>query len=245
MEPVGKLKLFWRFTGWLALIFVLPAVILTLISVFEARKANRLEDAGGQTQATILEKDVRVTTDSDGDRRTSYYLTFRFDHERQEVTDTDSVSRSFFNSLEVGDTTLIRYWLEDPMVNEIRPGSSGTAALITKILAVVFWVIAGIWGERSWLKASRAVKVREKGERRSAEVIEHVRTNVTVNKRRMYRLKWRDEAGAEGQSMWVSGHDLDSYPEGAELAVFADPRGKWPAMWERDVGRAKGAVERG
>ena len=55
------------------------------------------------------------------------------------------------------------------------------------------------------------------GERRAAEVTEHYRTSVRVNNRPMYRLKWRDGAGREGQSMWHRSSTLDDYPVGSEV----------------------------
>lgn len=238
--PIGRMRLFWKFTGWVALIFLLPAIIVTLISMSENRKANRLNDAGAEAAATIVAKDVRVTTDSDGDRSTSYYLTYEWQHERQTYRDEDSVGRAFYNTLEIGHWTPVRYWLENPMVNEIQSGNAGTSALITKIIAVVLFVLAGVWAERCWLKAGRAVKVRDLGERRQAKVVEHYRTAVRVNNRPMYRLKWRDQAGDTGQSMWLRGAKLDRYPVGSEITVFADPRGRWPAVWEGDVGPARG-----
>ena len=238
--PISRLRLFWKFTGWIAFIAFLPALIVTFISMAESRKSDRLETAGAEAAATIINKDVRVTTDSDGDRQTSYYLIYEWQHERRTYTDEDSVGRAFYNSLQIGDWTTLRYWLEDPMVNEIKPGSSGTNALITKIIAVVLWVLGGYWAERCWRKASRAVKVRDRGERRAAEVTEHYRTSVRVNNRPMYRLKWRDGAGREGQSMWHRSSTLDDYPVGSEVTIYADPRGKWPSMWEADVGPSKG-----
>lgn len=240
MTPKSRLHLFLRFTGWIVIFPLLIGVVTLLIAMFEGRKADRLAEGGLVARATITDKDISVTYDSDGDRQTTYYLYFRFDHEGRTIEDRDSVSRGFFDQATVGQTLPLRYWWQDPGVNEIEPGSTATTILVTKIMSVVALVAAGFWGERCWRKAARAIRVRERGVRRLAKVTGHIKTGVRVNKVPRWRLAWRDEAGSEGQSFWLPEPRLGQFPIGTELTVYADPSGRLPAVWEHDVGPARG-----
>ena len=245
-EPVSFLRLYNKGFGWLTFLGLPFAIVFTLVAMFEGRKYERLEDDGAQVIATITDKDYEVRTDSDGDRTTTYYLTVDFSAGGRAYSTRDSVGRSFWNTLDPGDTTEIRYWRPDPEVNEIEPGSTRKSIWITKILAVVFLTLIGFWAERCWRKASRAIRVRDRGARRRAEVTDHYKTSVSVNKRPRYRLEWRDEEGYGGRSYLYAKDALEAYPVGAEVTVFADPQAKLASVWEGDVGprRVKGVVER-
>ena len=237
--PASFIRLYNRGFGWLTY-FLLPfAIVFTLIAMFEGRKFERLRDEGVTVTATITDKDIEITTDSDGDKSTTYYLSYDFLAGTRPVSDRDSVGRGFYNSLSIGDRTELRYWGPDPDVNEIEPGSTRTTIWITKVLAVILLTGVGAWTERCWRKASRAIRVRDRGERTTATVTGHYKTGVSVNKRPRFRLEWRDERGRGGRSFLHPKNVLDLYPVGSEVTVYADPQGRLASVWEADVGPRK------
>lgn len=237
--PLGRFRLFRRGFGLFALIPLLIGVVFAGITMFEGRKAERLENDGAVAVATITDKDIRVRTDSDGDRSTSYILYYAFTHQGIDVSASSSVSRGFFDGLEIGGTTEVRYWRPDPSVNEIEPGSTSTIIWITKLVSAVILAVAGSWIVIAWGAAGKAIRVRDRGERRQAVVTAHETTGVRVNNRPRYRLAWRDERGEPGRSFLLSGDAIETWPVGSDLAIYADPTGRLKPVWEGDVGPAR------
>lgn len=245
-QPRSRMHLFLRGLGWLAIVPLLIALVTGAIALFEGRKAERLRDSGTMAEAVITGKEVKVSYNSEGNRTTTFYLSFRFAHLTGTMTDTRSVGRRFFNRQSVGDETPVRYWTVDPSVNEIEPGSTRRTLWITKIISAVTLSGGGLWSYLAWAKAGRLIWLRDHGERRKATVTEHFRTKVRVNNRPRYRLVWRDSEGLEGRSFMMPHGGLEGFPTGTELAVFVDPGGRLPPVWEGDVGPARraGAVRR-
>lgn len=246
-EPRSLVRLFHKLTGWIVYIPLTIAIVTGLIAMFEGRKADRLASDGAVASASITDKRIEISTDSDGDKTTTYYLDFTFAHERNTVRDSESVSRSFYNSLDIGDTAPVRYWQPDPQVNELEPGSTTQTIWVTKIISAIALAGAVLWGERCWRKARRAIRVRDRGVRRRAEITAHLSTGVRVNKQPQYRLGWRDSEGREGRSFMMGRAKLADFPVGMALDVYADPAGRLPSVWEGDVGQARaarGAVRR-
>ncbi|MEO0911800.1 MAG: hypothetical protein AAFY59_02250 [Pseudomonadota bacterium] len=239
-KPLSTWKLFLRNWGWMAAFPMLFAVIFGLVAMFEGRKAERLAAEGVDGVALITNKDVEVSYDSDGDRRTTYRVYFTIDPNGREHADDDTVGRRFYNSVKVGEEVPVRYWAPDPDVNEIEPGSTGTTIWITKIVSAVTLTIALAWGYFAWEKGAKAVRMRERGVRRRARVTGLKITNVSVNKRKLVRLMWLDEEGVEGASFMARREKFERWPEGSEVWVYADRAGRRPSVWEGDVGPARG-----
>ncbi|QHQ35614.1 hypothetical protein [Algicella marina] len=235
-RPIGTFRLFMRNWGWFAAFPLLFALVFGGVAMSEGRKAERLKADGVDGFAVITDKDIEISYDSDGDKQTTYRLYFNVELPGRTLADDDSVGRKFYNAQRIGDRLPIRYWRPDPDVNEIEPGSTTTAIWITKIIAVVALTAALAWGYIAYEKAAKATRMRKGGERRRARVTEHMRTGITVNNRRMYRMCWRDEAGMSGRSMLHRLSYLEDFPEGTEIWVYADPAGRKRSWWEGDVG---------
>lgn len=247
-DPKSTFRLFMKLNGWIALIPLLIALVTGSIALSEGQKAQRLADDGGVVQARITEKRTSIYTDSDGDQRTRYHLGFDFTANGKVYEMDETVGRGLYNRLQEGDKTALRYWRPDPTVNEIEPGTTTTTIWVTKIASALSLAAGLFWIIRSWTRASRAGRVRDRGARRRATVTHHIKTNVRINKVPQYRLAWRDADGATGTSWFVSGRRLGDWPEGSELTIYADPAGKLPSVWEQDVGARRsdspGAVRR-
>lgn len=234
-------RLFWSFPGWFGLIFLVAGLGVEVGAMFAGLNAMRLAGDGVEVTGEVLGKDWRESRDSDGDRTVSYYVQFRFPmRDGVAVEDEVSVGRGTYNDTTVGDRVPVRYWPEDPMLNEIEPGSTRFLAMMLGLFGVPFTLVGGFFVWRQARFARRAVRLRERGEVLEAEVLEHVATAYRVNNRRQYALKWRDERGNSGQSRPVGAGHLMEYPPGSKITVYADPDRPGPGFWEGDAGVRSG-----
>ncbi len=230
----SALRLFWSFPGWFGLIFLVAGLGVEVGAMFAGRNAMRLAGDGVEVTGEVLGKDWRESRDSDGDRTVSYYVQFRFPtRDGVAVEDEVSVGRGTYNDTEIGDRVPVRYWLDDPMLNEIEPGATRFLAMMLGLFGVPFSLVGGFFVWRQARFARRAVRLRDRGEQRTATVLAHVPTAYKVNNRRQYALQWQDEAGISGQSRPTGAARLLDYPPGATITVYADGNG---AVWEGDAG---------
>ena len=113
-------------------------------------------------------------------------------------------------------------------------GGMGLVALIFGLMGGLFVLMGG--GGLGWLArgALGRVTLRETGTARGAVVLAREETNVRVNGRLRWRIRWKDDAGALGSSR---GQALDGLPAvGERITVYADPDHKRPSVWEGDAG---------
>ncbi|NNU81352.1 hypothetical protein HMH01_12980 [Halovulum dunhuangense] len=238
--PVSLWRMLRKFGVLLTLIAIVPAIIFGAIAMFEGRKIERLEREGADTTAVVTGKRIEETRDSDGDRRYSYHVDFDFGHETRSYSGSEAVSIGFYNAVNAGDTLPLRVWSVDPTVNELEPGSTAQAVLIGKILSVIGLVGGGLWFERVWRRARAAIRVRETGERRTAEVFAHEDARMKKNRVRYHRLVWRDEKHDTGKSLPMAEARIVQFPPGTQVHVYADPAGRLAPVWEGDVGPRAG-----
>lgn len=237
LAPKSKLALMGR---WYILLMVIPllfGVITGGIALVSGQKAQRLAEDGVTVQGEVTDREVRLETDSDGDQYRVYFLDVAFEASGWPVATEAKVSRRFYDTHEVGDSLPVLYWRQDPQVNEIEPGKTGRDRWVTTILAAISLAAAGYVGLTGWRKAVRWSSVRDHGERRSAVIDGHKRTAFRINNRQQYRVIWVDSAGVRGQSFLRSTWQIETLPEGKEIWIYADPRGRLASVWEADVGK--------
>ncbi len=232
--PRGWFNLFIRLGGWASLIFGVALVVLTLISATQLYLADRLDRDGRFAQAAVVDKRIAVSTDSDGDTDTDYFVTFRFKTSAGGHQVEDEVSGAFYDRVGIDDEHVIRYLASDPDIIESDIGSYRRGGNVLRLLGLVM----GIGGLATlWLfgrQTNRAILARRDGERRLAEVVAIAETNVRVNKRRQGRLVWREPDGRVGESLMRDYGELGRlYKGGDEIVVFRLGDEAW---WEGDVG---------
>ncbi len=113
-------------------------------------------------------------------------------------------------------------------------GGMGVLALVFGGLGGVFFVIGA--GGLVWLvrRALAATRLRDNGTARGAVVVAQEETNVRVNNRQQWRIRWKDDTGVLGASR---GQAREKLPQvGDRITVYADPDGKLPPVWEGDSG---------
>jgi uncharacterized protein (DUF58 family) len=232
--PVPLWRLFWRMGGWVALIFGGPFLVLTLISSLSLSLAQRFDAEGRETGARVVDRYETVSTDSDGDRTTTYSLVLTFKTNRgAEVTVTHSVGSNLYHSTEVGDFTGIWYLESAPDKTELNRGENRSLGIVTQTLALLFGLL---WLAALWVpgrKAGAAVRARRYGARETAEVTGVTQTNWKVNNQFRYRLTWREKSGRTGESLGYPHALLRGYEPGSRITVYQGIKRAW---WSGDVG---------
>lgn len=237
LAPRGRLQIMWRPFGLFMIAPLVIGLMVTSFAMFEARTANRLDRDGVVAVATITGRDTEVRRDSDGDRRTTYYVAFTYPVAGNVRSGRDNVSRGYYSQARVGETREMRYWRKDPSVFELEVGSTAKSHRVLQIFAVLLLAGGGSLVVVEWRTASRAIRVRDHGTARAAEVTQHIETKITLNNRKVYRLGWTDSAGVPGRSFAMRGAEIDAFPLGSPITVHVDPTGRLPSVWARDVGR--------
>lgn len=223
-QKISLGRLFVKHWLWVPLILMLAGAVFSVIGWVIIGQANRMEREGVEAVAVVTDRDIRTETRRDGDRVTRYYVTYRFNPTPdQTVTSRQSVSRTTYNALEVGQSVTVRYLPSDPGANQLASEGSGRGGgMIFGLLGLLMLLTGGgiAWvllrGKLSAIRAARWGEVRE------AQVLDHQITNTMVNGRAQYRYRWIDAARHEGQSTMM---DYSRLPApGTVVRVYIDPR---------------------
>lgn len=241
-RPLPFWRLFLRGWGWIA-VFAVPAfVIVAAITAQSGYVAARLAIEGVATEARIQAK---IYEDRDGDSRTDeeerIKLRFSFDADGVPITDTTQISEDFANSVRRLEHVPLRYAAGNPMVNEIEPGAHASEFRKGLIWLAGLLLIAGPVLRRQWRRSKAMIRVRDRGETRSAVITSHQPTGLIVNDRSSYRLHWRDERGVSGRTTLVNHRALRHFPVGSEITIYVDPTGTDPPVWQAEVGLPAGS----
>ena len=223
-QKISLGRLFVRHWLWVPLIPLAAGLIFSVIGWVIIGQANRMDREGVETVAVVTARNIRTETQRDGDRVTRYYVSYRFSPTSDQTVEArQSVSRTTYNAVEVGQSVTVRYLPSDPGVNQLASEGSGRGGgMIFGILGLLLLLVGGgvawvlVRGKLSAIRAARSGEVRE------AEVLEHIVTNTSVNGRVQYRYRWVDAARQEGQSTMMDYARLPA--PGTVVRVYIDPR---------------------
>ncbi|WP_323769098.1 DUF3592 domain-containing protein [Antarctobacter sp.] len=239
--PVPLWRLFWRMGGWITLIFLVFLGFMTLFSVLSLNLANRFDSEGRETAAEVLDKYKTVTTDSDGDRETTYYFVLQYDTQRGDTVEiTRSVGTDIYWRTDPGERIPVWYLESEPDRIEVSRGENRSASVITQWIALVFGIAAlvAMWFPARWAVA--AVRARRYGARETAQITGTKATNYRVNNRHRYRLTWKEQSGRIGESLAYKEEQLDGYRPGDKITVYQGIKRAW---WSGDVGERPGSTD--
>lgn len=236
--PVPLWRLFLKMGGWWVIGLTVILVVLSFASFGNAVMADRFETEGRAATATVTERYLRESTDSDGDRTVTYYLTFAYTTQKGEAIELNrSVPRAVYYDVEQGGRWDLQYLESDPRKVELRDGDFARGASSLRWIALV---VGLVWLGLLWWIGRRAVaalRARMYGRREEAEVLRVERSGVKVNNRYRYRLVWRDGDGTEGRSLLRREADLAPHPVGSRVVIFHGLARTW---WAGDVGDRPG-----
>ena len=237
MHHVSPLRLIRLTRAWLPLAVLVVALALFAVSWGKARTAHLLDAYGEIAVAEVLDKDVRITEDADGNRRTTYRLRYRFlPVEGPEVERRAAVDRAMYDRLAVGDGFELRYVRHDPEVHELAVGAARAEAGRLRLAGWAMLAVAA--GMAAWVAQGGGPLVRAllRGTTRTAVVTAHEARpqRKASTGARHGRLHWRDETGADGVSGWLPMLTVAGQPLGSRITVIVDvPSGR--AWWDEEL----------
>ena len=230
----------------LGFFFIFGAVFVT-VAWFVWGSAQEFAANGVDTMGRVEKRweTTRDCTDRDSNvtrRCTDFNVGYSYEVAGKVWNDSATTSYDTFANLEEGAGIMVRYLPGEPgnsvtsfdadSVDET--GGLAVVAVIFGGLGGLFVVVGG--GGLGWLIAGAVgrVSLRESGAERGAVVLAREETNVRVNGRMQWRIRWKDDAGALGHSR---ARAQDGLPEvGTRITVYADPAHKRPSVWEGDSG---------
>ncbi len=228
-RPKSFIRLFLRGWGWAAVIALIPTLVFVPMWYFSGRTAERLESEGVAAVATVTNKRVSRSDDSD-----SYYVYYRFVSEGGvTVQDRQSTSRGFYRSVQVGREIPVRYWRGDPEVSEVEEGTAASLRTVGMIGGLISLAVFLFCGRKAWRTASRARRLVEQGITRRVTVAGHRQTNVEINDVPQWTATWVEADGTKGETRMADRRKLPE--EGTEITIYIDPDRQLASVWEGDV----------
>ncbi|MGR3466969.1 MAG: DUF3592 domain-containing protein [Shimia sp.] len=237
-KPVSWLRLFLKMGGWVPIGLGVLTLILSAVAWQMEARADRFEREGVYARATITGKEVRESTDSDGDTRYTYLFDLSYRVDGAETTQTKSTGRRDYRARAVGDVIDIRYLESQPARIDYPIGASRSGATALRWVVLLPGVVALglLWLMGGW--ATTAAMTRWNGTRVVARTTGTKRTNTKVNDRYRYRLTWLEPDGRTGESLMHSEADLRAWTDPPrDIVVYRDGEN---AYWEGDIGPRKG-----
>ena len=228
--------------------FFLIGAVFAVVGVFALREGRTFVAEGVDVMGQVEDRwqTTRDCSDSSSSSRTrsctDFNVGYSFAVAGKTFHNSATTDYATYAGLEQGSPVLVRYLASDPGRNATSfdpqtvsaSGGQSVLGLIFGGLGGAFVLIGG--GGLAWLlRASlRAVGLRDTGTARGAVVLACEETNVKINNRRQWRIRWKDDTGALGQSRAQA---PDQLPQaGDRITVYADPEGRLPAVWEGDSG---------
>ena len=232
----SRASLIFGDAGWVFGLFLLGGAATGVPALFMLGHAAQLYSQGVPVQGKVDQ--LWQTQESCGkdnlDSCNRYHVHYSFDAGGPLHEDTASVGAEFYASLQAGGAIAVRYVRGNPDINEVEGGWSAFGGVLLLLFSLVFTAVAAvaIWTRvRTVLRGER---LRDTGLARQATVTGQARTNITVNNRQLWRITWRDDSGAEGQSRGRALPDLPA--TGTVITIYADPAAAVPAVWDGDFG---------
>ena len=228
------MSLFLRMGGWIAIIFTVILLIVSLIGQSNFSTAQRVEAEGRDALAVVEDKYVREGRDSDGNRTYTYYFVLEFvTQRREEMTVSKTVGRAFYDTRDVGDELQIRYLSSEPSTVELEEGDYARGAAVLRWVALglgIVWLVA-LWVTGRWTVA--ALRARRYGAVEMAEVVEVMRTNVRINNKPRFRIVWKDGQGRKGRSLLKKAHEVQGWHGRDPIRIYQGMKRSW---WAGDIG---------
>ncbi len=237
---ISILLLLQRQRVWLAGIPLVIALIAGIAALVQSQRLLAFQAQGVETEARIINsrESVSHSATSDGTRtQRSYHVDYQFetaDGATQEGA--TRVSAGYYRRNDPGDTVPIHYMPDNPDQVMLDWSHHRGGLYFYIIPALIALALAGYIGHRYWRRTASMLRAARGGEARQAKVQNYLPSRAKIgDEPASWRLHWRDETGAEGESlnqgrMWLMAHAR----VGDTITVMVDPVSE-QAFWERDI----------
>lgn len=220
---------FWLFFGS---IFVVAGLLTTIIGLGMAWQESRFGSEGRSVVGTVLGKSIDP---GDRDEGTRYFVQYRFTDADGNVRDgSDQVGFAVYDTAREGGPIDVQFIPDDPGTNRVATDDSVVSWIIlaVAVLALAIGIAVALSGLRTFRRERRLWR---DGTSADAEVTSVEETNVRVNRRQMWRVRYRfaDASGSthEGASGYLGWDEVRDLRSGDRGSVRYDPRRPGESIW--------------
>jgi hypothetical protein len=229
---------FWLFFG---AIWMVAGLILLVVAVGMAFQEQTWESDAVQTTGIVLTKDI---IPADSDTSTQYRVRFRFATEDgNTVEGSQEVEVGTWEALTERDPVAVYYLPSSPSSARLEPGSGMFIVVIFFLFGTIFGGIGAVLVVRALRGLSRTRRLLATGVDAEATVTAIEQTNVMVNRRPQFRVRYtyRDQQGAEhgGDSGYLDWEEATSWNVGDHVAIRYDPARPAESQW---IGRPEASA---
>lgn len=231
---------FWLLFGG---IWLLAGVFMLVFGVVFALREQQFGADGVVTTGIVLEKRI---IPADSDSSTQHRVVYRFTTTDGTVVEgNDEVDVNFWDGLVERGPIEIRYLPAQPESNRIGGGSDLFGAVIFLIAGVVLTIIGGVLVIRAMRGIAKTRRLLQVGVPVDATVTGVEATNVSVNRRQQFRVRFTyvDGQGAthDGDSGYMEFDEATLWTPGDVARVRYDPDAPDENQW---LGAADPAAEK-
>jgi hypothetical protein len=225
---------FWLFFG--AIWLCVGLALLAGGVVFAATEAQYADAVA--TTGLVLGKDI---VPADSDSSTEYRVRYRFTTDNGETVEGDeAVSVEAWEALVERGPIVVYYLPARPGASRLSAGADPTGPLIFGLMGIIFGGIGGILVVHSLRDIRRARRLLTLGTPVRATVLGVEQTNVSINRRNQFRVRYtyRDALGREyeGTSGYLDWTEAETWDPGDECLVHFDPARPEESYW---IGRVE------
>ena len=237
------LSLFIKMNGWIAAIPLLIGVLALYAFLAIGSQARLLTEEGVETDATIIAKriDFRRSGTGSSTRQKTPVVRFHFSLEGKLHYGEKDVPRNFYDSVELTQTTPVRYLPSDPDVHEIVEGAISGNSLAAGIVGAVFALMGAALAWLVFRAAARALKIRDNGEEATATVTDKHKNGL------LQKIAFSfpgPEGEQTGESLPRPAKRHTHISVGDEIRVCFDPDNPAKVYWRGDVGPRPSPIQR-
>lgn len=235
----GRLWLFLQKGGMTGTILAIAFAFASMFFLGMFGKELLVRLTGAETTGTITERIVSESSCSSNKRRSArtcftYSIRYAYEVDGRYLSGNQQVEEAFFSASREGQATPVRHLIFAPEWSLLAQSHHSFKVIPFALLFSLpaFFLVAA--GRRRLKRVNEMINLRDHGDLRTAQVTAVERTSVEVNGVAFHVMRWTDEKGVAGASLWQSAIKLPSV--GSSIAVFADPEGNIPSVWDRDCG---------
>ena len=225
-------------TFWTGLFLLVFGGVFLSIGWSLIRQAEQYQREGRQSSGVVLTKAIQRATRTGSNQRseTKYTVTYRFTVEDgRSFEGSHGVSVATWDRLREKEPIQIEYIASDPATNRVAGETSGTLGYIFGGIGFVAAFIGALVFARSLNTAKARARIWTQGTQADATVAAVEETNVRVNRRPMWivRYQYRDHSGQshDGASDYISAEKAHAWKTGDRIRVRFDPQKPGMSVW--------------
>lgn len=231
---------------WFGAGFLCVGIILLATGLRDAARERRFQQAGVSVSAVVVSKSI-VRASRQGSTTTKYEIAYRFvTEDRRAVEGVDVVDVEEWERLEPGRPFTVTYLPASPESSRAQGSGGMASALIMAALGSVFTLVGGTLFVVTGRRVLRGWRILRTGQAARGSVIAIRPTNVSVNRRRQWEIRYRydDHLGRahEGTSGSLPPREVEAFAVGDAIDVRFDRARPEHSIWGPPAAAPAGAA---